>query len=400
MKKTIQLTEANLKNLIRRIVKESSIPYYKKISKGLAYFIDDRKKGYKGKPEWMWKDEGLIYAVLDYYGSRGEFTPEDMKTLAMYFGNDMDEILDLCHEGEECNINEGVSEMDWKVYANAAKKRLQQYHDNPQDKEKFGKYYDLEKYANQKFDDDFVGLLKYDTMGDKATGKHSPKFSARFNLGVTDRMPYGAINGYNKSGDKLFSIDKGIYHSSKGVTTPGKFFKDKEVADAFTKANDELWDYANGNYEYQKGKGWVNKGGNLDENIRRAIRKCLNEAVSNEIDKDKIYDIYISIINNDRDTYDTLCYLRDTLAKHIKRGERIDMQRLASSSVMGKIVRDIIKRYANLSDGSLHITPAERKEIKMWTASKVFQMLDDAGLLSDEEVAAYEASPYFSISEY
>lgn len=153
-----------------------------------------------------------------------------------------------------------LNELDWKTYANAAKKRLQQYRDNPTDKEKFDKYYELQKHANDVFDDEFVGSYKYDTLGDKFKGKHSPKFDAKFHLNKTDRMPYGAINGYNKGGDKLFSTEKGTYHSSNGITSPGRFFRDKDVADAYTKANDELWDYDNDNYEYIKGKGWVKKG--------------------------------------------------------------------------------------------------------------------------------------------
>ena len=149
-----------------------------------------------------------------------------------------------------------LSELDWKTYANAAKKRLQQYHDNPEKKELWDKYYDLNQMANQRFDDDYVGDMKYDTFRDKVRGKHSPRFSARFDSSKEDRMPYGAINGYNKGGDKLFSTDKGTYHSSKGITSPRQFFRDAEVADKFAKANDELWDYFNDDYDYDNEKGW------------------------------------------------------------------------------------------------------------------------------------------------
>lgn len=149
-----------------------------------------------------------------------------------------------------------MTELDWKTYANAAKKRLQQYRANPTQKSKWEKYQQLSKAANQKFDDDFIGNMKNDTLGDKLRGKSSPKFNGHIDLAMTDRMPYGAIKGSNKSGDTLFSTKKGAYHSSTGRTAPNTFFKNKEVADKFIKANDELWDYDDGNYEYVNGEGW------------------------------------------------------------------------------------------------------------------------------------------------
>ena len=44
-----------------------------------------------------------------------------------------------------------------------------------------------------------------------------------------------------------------------GLTTSGKHFRNKDVADAYSRANDELWDYEKGDYTYQKGKGWMKK---------------------------------------------------------------------------------------------------------------------------------------------
>ena len=170
------------------------------------------------------------------------------------------------------SVRNVLSEIDWKTYANAAKKRLQQYKDSGrQDNEKFDKYWELQKAANQAFDDDYVGLMKYDTMGDKMKGKHSPKFDAKLDLSRED-MPYSSVQGYNKSGDKLFSTKKGTYHSSKGITTPKNFFKDAEVSDAYTKANDELWDYHNGNYAYDNEKGW-----HLKESVEKAVTSVLKE---------------------------------------------------------------------------------------------------------------------------
>ena len=34
-----------------------------------------------GKLDWLWYDEGLIYAIQDYYDMKGEFTEDDVKFL-------------------------------------------------------------------------------------------------------------------------------------------------------------------------------------------------------------------------------------------------------------------------------------------------------------------------------
>ena len=175
------------------------------------------------------------------------------------------------------SVKKVLSELDWKTYANAAKKRLQQYRDT-NDTEKWNKYWDLQKAANKSFDDKYVGLMKYDTLGDKLKGKHSPKFDANISLS-SKNMPYSAVNGYNKNGDKLFSTEKGTYHSSKGITTPNKFFKDTEVGDAYTKANDELWDYHNGNYAYDNENGWL-----LKEQLKRVVAESMKKVLKENYD--------------------------------------------------------------------------------------------------------------------
>lgn len=172
------------------------------------------------------------------------------------------------------SVQKVLSELDYKTYFNAAKKRLQQYRDNTADKEKFDKYWELQKAANQSFDDDYVGLMKYDTMGDKMKGKHSPKFNAHIDVGRED-FPYQAINGYNKGGDRLFTTKQGAYYSDNGYTTPRNFFRDSDVADAYTKANDELWNFYNGKYNFDGEKGWHLKESKLNAIIAESIKKVL-----------------------------------------------------------------------------------------------------------------------------
>ena len=157
-----------------------------------------------------------------------------------------------------------LNELDYKTYANAAKKlrsQLSAETDPQKKKELFDRYYNMKQYATQNFRDDYVGDMRYDTIGDKLKGKHSPTFDTS---NVIDGA-YGAINGTNKGGNKIFSTSKGKYHTpNNGLTSPKNFFKDKEVADKFMDANDELWDYSNDNYEYDSlkngGKGqWIKK---------------------------------------------------------------------------------------------------------------------------------------------
>lgn len=168
-----------------------------------------------------------------------------------------------------------LCELDWKTYANAAKKRLAQYSNDLNDINKLDKYYNLARKANKAFDDEFVGDNKYDTLGDKIKKKSSPKFSSKINLS-SKNMPYGAVTGSNKSKDKIFSTNKGKYHSSKGLTKPGNFFRDKQVARDFEKANDELWDYQEGKYKYKSGEGYVK------ECVTKVIKNYLNENLYND----------------------------------------------------------------------------------------------------------------------
>ena len=95
-------------------------------------------------------------------------------------------------------------------------------------------------------------------------------------------MPYGAINGYNKGGNKIFSTDKDTYHTNNGgITNPSRFFRDKEVADKFRRANDELWDYDNGNYEYASGEGWRLKE---SKRIRNIVKETLNRVLRESVE--------------------------------------------------------------------------------------------------------------------
>ena len=154
------------------------------------------------------------------------------------------------------SVKQIISELDWKTYQNAANKRLKQSKDDPKrSKELWDKAWELGKYANKKFHDDYIGDYQYDTVGDKLKGKKSAKFDAHLSP-TSGKQAYGNIRGWNKGGNEIFSTKKGKYYNHQGYVSPRQHFRDADIADAYSRANDELWDYENGNYQYTKGKGW------------------------------------------------------------------------------------------------------------------------------------------------
>ena len=62
----------------------------------LREFIEEEHKNYVNLPAWRW-DEGLVWAVQDYYGSMGEFSKEDWDYINQ---TDLQEIAAMCEE--EC----------------------------------------------------------------------------------------------------------------------------------------------------------------------------------------------------------------------------------------------------------------------------------------------------------
>jgi hypothetical protein len=80
--------------------------YNGKTCNGLGEFIAEKKK------DWMadksrsmednvkyWEDEGIVWAVQEYYGSMGEFTDADIEVIEHCFGQYASDIIDIC-EGD------------------------------------------------------------------------------------------------------------------------------------------------------------------------------------------------------------------------------------------------------------------------------------------------------------
>lgn len=60
----------------------------------LKEFIDEKYKEYIGLPAYRW-DEGLVWAVQEYFGSMGEFSEEDWIYIKE---NSLEEIAYDCEE--------------------------------------------------------------------------------------------------------------------------------------------------------------------------------------------------------------------------------------------------------------------------------------------------------------
>jgi len=122
-------------------------------------------------------------------------------------------------------VMEALNELKWDTYQRTSNEReKQRNHRSSQD---------LRQMAKQRFDDEYVQDFQYDTMGDKMKGKQSPKFQSNFSTSTP------SIEATNSRGDKLTHHKvngKHKYYDRKGVTTPQKFFGNKNVAAAYEKA--------------------------------------------------------------------------------------------------------------------------------------------------------------------
>lgn len=141
-------------------------------------------------------------------------------------------------------VTSALNEMDWKTYANAAKKDWE--NGNEERAERFS------AAAEDAFNRDF----EYDEMDDelKYYGRpahqnvHAANFTPRGTNGV-------AMSSWNPKLARLHST----YNSREGndYTNPISNMKpSRRTMDAYNRAKGEIQKYNNGDYNYQKGKGW------------------------------------------------------------------------------------------------------------------------------------------------
>ena len=194
------------------------------------------------------------------------------------------------------SVNEVLSELDWKTYANAARKEAK-LGDKRTDafidamRRGFNK-----EYGMNSFDDDDVDLRKISTDGSYEM-PHIVGGRPIGNNGYYDRLVTPTEEPYYKVGPAytrfhnirdMFDLDLPAKYPQHSAYSVGSLRNTSVPLDmdaiepeytedymkARNKGNQEVMDYQKGNYEYQKGKGWQKKDG-LDESISRAIRKVL-----------------------------------------------------------------------------------------------------------------------------
>lgn len=131
----------------------------------------------------------------------------------------------------------------------------------------------------------------------------------------------------------------------------------------------------------------------------KSLENCILEA---GFDKDLLYDVIISVVNNDRTIYEKCKSIAATIVKKAKNDERPNFNRLVESSVVDKLATEVFKIYISeyASEGMRMGTP-ERKELKKWIASHIFHILDEEfNGLTPEEVEEFENNPYYSTSDF
>ena len=168
------------------------------------------------------------------------------------------------------SVKQVLSELDWKTYQNAAKKSHLKALDN--DDMSNNEYYN-ELDRNRRFRQAAEDAFNRD-YGTNDTKLHS------YMHGSNKRAPDGVYHPFDD--DSYIEMKKGI--NTYGTYYPYANNKDFEWSYEYDnskyrpewdRAKQELKHYQNGDYDYDDEKGWHLKD-NMDESIRRAIRKVLH----------------------------------------------------------------------------------------------------------------------------
>lgn len=154
------------------------------------------------------------------------------------------------------SVNNILSELDWKTYQNARHEAIKK---GDYDKSlNFGSA--AQKEFNKKYGTE-------DVRGDIYLNRVSAN-SDSYPYHTLERMYNYDEKGnftqpYNYDSTKAFGLldkydEEGRYKRSKNPSLK-RFFNNPKQEKAYKTASKEMDDYVMGNYEYQKGKGWVTK---------------------------------------------------------------------------------------------------------------------------------------------
>lgn len=119
-------------------------------------------------------------------------------------------------------------------------------------------------------------------------------------------------------------------------------------------------------------------------------------------DKDLLYDVIISVVNNDRTIYEKCKSIASAIAKKAKNDERPNFNHLVESPVVDKLATEAFKIYVSeYASKGMRIGTPERKELKKWIASHIFHILDEEfNGLTPDEVKEFEDNPYYSTGDF
>lgn len=120
------------------------------------------------------------------------------------------------------------------------------------------------------------------------------------------------------------------------------------------------------------------------------------------LDKDLIYDVLISVIENNRTIYDKCKSIAASIVKKAKQDIRPDFNHLVESPVIDKLVAETFKIYVSeYASKGMRLGTPERKELKKWLAAHIFHILEDElDGLTPEEIKEFENNPYYSSGDF
>ena len=163
------------------------------------------------------------------------------------------------------SVKGAINELDWKTYMNAAKKAYDSA-ENDDEEDRAWKFADT---AEKAFNRDYGYVEPDDNLeyyGQKANQDISgANFTPRGQYGVG----MGSWTPLKAQMHSVRNIGRGETNNSM-INPNSKMKPSKNTIDAYQRAEDEMEKYANGKYNYKKGKGWQ-----LKESINRNVSKLL-----------------------------------------------------------------------------------------------------------------------------
>lgn len=182
-------------------------------------------------------------------------------------------------------IKEALNELDWKTYANAAKKQADADGEYKLSHDKSNRAYKFNLAASNEFNkkyghkgnytDDFTRLHANEPTNWGTT--ELPKL----HLNASDLCDdeHGFLGRDFDEKDKPYWVNKNQHGELKQVKKipPKTFERHPELMQKFKDAEQEMENYYNGDYDYTPDKGWHLKESQLRNIIKESIKKVLKE---------------------------------------------------------------------------------------------------------------------------